>query len=81
MHLTFRKSSYSTSQENCVEVAPVTPAFRKSSYSATANTCVEVAELPTGAAVRDSKHPDAGHLAFTAREWGAFLTDLRAGEL
>ncbi|QVQ52802.1 DUF397 domain-containing protein [Spiractinospora alimapuensis] len=77
----FRKSSYSTAQDNCVEVAPVTTAFRTSTYSTGGENCVEVADLPTGAAIRDSKHPDAGDLAFTAREWGAFLTDLRSREL
>lgn len=47
--------------------------FRKSSYSATQNDCVEVADLPAGAAVRDTKNRAAGHLAFDAREWEAFL--------
>lgn len=60
MPLSFRKSSYSTSQDNCVEVAP----------------------LPSpGAAVRDSKTPEAGHLAFGAVEWAAFLATVKRGEL
>lgn len=47
--------------------------FRKSSYSGTGESCVEVAELPCGAAIRDSKHPDAGHLPFSVTEWTGFL--------
>ncbi|WP_017541305.1 DUF397 domain-containing protein, partial [Nocardiopsis halophila] len=47
--------------------------WRKSSYSGNRNNCVEVADLPSGAAVRDSQHPDAGHLMFAATEWQAFL--------
>ncbi|WP_285731737.1 DUF397 domain-containing protein [Nocardiopsis sp. ATB16-24] len=52
--------------------------FRKSSYSTgKGQDCVEVADLPAGAAVRDSKHPDAGHLPFPADEWSAFLDAAR----
>ena len=71
--LQFRKSSYSGQDQNCVEVAPVPVGFLKSSYSAQGQDCVEVAELPSGAAIRDSKHPDAGHLPFPATEWTGFL--------
>jgi hypothetical protein len=71
MLLEFRKSSYSTSHENCVEVAPILT-FRKSSYSSSQENCVEVADLPTGAAIRDSKNPDHGFLALGACEWTAF---------
>lgn len=50
------------------------PTFRKSSYSQpTGGNCVEVADLSDGAAVRDSKRPEAGHLVFPAAEWRAFL--------
>ncbi|WP_370011857.1 DUF397 domain-containing protein [Nocardiopsis sp. LDBS0036] len=48
--------------------------FRKSSYSGHAQNCVEVADIPCGAAIRDSKHPNAGHLPFAAAEWSSFLT-------
>ena len=71
--LDFRKSSYSGAGQNCVEVAHIPANFRKSSYSAQGQDCVEVAELPCGAAIRDSKHPDAGHLPFPATEWTGFL--------
>ena len=56
--------------------------FRKSSYSgARTENCVEVADLPAGAAVRDSKHPDAGQLAFPAAEWAWLLGAVRTGRL
>ena len=47
--------------------------FRKSSYSGRDQDCVEIADLPCGAAIRDSKRPDAGHLPFPSAEWSAFL--------
>lgn len=71
----FRKSSYSSAQsQNCVEVAHIPTDFRKSSHSAQNQDCVEIAELPCGAAIRDSKSPDAGHLPFPASEWTGFLS-------
>lgn len=71
--LKFKKSSYSGASEDCVEVAQVPPTFHKSSYSGASQNSVEIPELPCGAAVRDSKHPDAGHLPFPAAEWTGFL--------
>lgn len=71
----FRKSSYSgETGGNCVEVAHIPAGFRTSSYSGGNNECVEVGALPYGAAIRDSKHPDAGHLPFPASEWASFLS-------
>jgi hypothetical protein len=58
--LAFRKSSYSGAGQNCVEVAQLSASFPTSSDS--------------GAAIRDSKHPDAGHLPFPAAEWTGFLS-------
>ncbi|RKS10325.1 uncharacterized protein DUF397 [Nocardiopsis sp. Huas11] len=72
--LNFQKSSYSGHAQNCVEVAPIPPTFHRSSYSGRGQDRVEVADLPCGAAIRDSKHPDAGHLPFPASEWSTFLT-------
>ncbi|MFL1376627.1 DUF397 domain-containing protein [Nocardiopsis protaetiae] len=73
--LNFRKSSYSAGTDNCVEVAEVP--FHKSSYSnGGGGQCVEVAEGSTGAAVRDSKHPDLGHLSFASGEWTTLLHTL-----
>jgi len=70
----FRKSSYSGQDQDCVEVAHLPTDFHKSSYTGVNNNCVEVADLPCGAAVRDSKNPERGHLPFPAAEWDAFLT-------
>ena len=77
--LNFQKSSYSSGRENCVEVAQVDPSFRKSSYSTGGENCVEVADLPTGAAIRDSKYPELGFLPVGAGEWASF-TRLVAAE-
>lgn len=53
-------------------------AWRKSSYSSgRGENCVEVAPLPLGAAMRDSKHPQAGHLAFSVQEWAVFVSSLK----
>ena len=76
--LVFHKSSYSGQEPNCVEVAHIPANFRKSSYSGHGQNCVEVADLPCGAALRDSKNPERGHLPFPASEWDAFLTLARA---
>lgn len=52
--------------------------FRKSTYSGHGQDCVEVAQISDfdtrGAAIRDSKHPTAGHLLFPVSEWADFLS-------
>lgn len=77
----FRKSTYSAQNQNCVEVAPISADFRMSSHSGGSNKCVKVAPQPPGAALRDSKQPQLGHLAFPAAEWDAFLAAARSGDL
>jgi len=58
-----------------------TARWRTSSFSADAGTCVEVADLDCGhRAVRDSKNPAGPALTFTAAEWAAFTTGVRADE-
>lgn len=49
--------------------------WRKSSYSnGQGGDCIEVARnLPGIVAVRDSKNPDAGALAFTPSSWQTFI--------
>ncbi|KUN02167.1 hypothetical protein AQI95_28690 [Streptomyces yokosukanensis] len=55
--------------------------WRKSSYSGSPNAeCVELADMPDGAWVRDSKKPNAPHVAFATEVWGAFTTSLRRHE-
>lgn len=53
--------------------------WRKSSYSNAGNQCVEVARIGGDVAVRDSKNPGGGHLAFSAAEWQVFLGSVRRG--
>ncbi|HWE88173.1 MAG TPA: DUF397 domain-containing protein [Pseudonocardiaceae bacterium] len=70
----WRKSSYSGSNGACVEVG-----WRKSSYSAGNGECVEM-RWPEAdrLAVRDSKAPQTGMLAFGAADWQTFLSRVRA---
>lgn len=67
--LEWRKSTFSTSESNCVEVA-----WRKSSFSTSQSDCVEVAwfEAPV-TAVRDSKNTEGPTLAFPVPAWQNFL--------
>lgn len=67
----WRKSSRSTDQPNCVEVAHV---WRKSSRSSTNANCVEVAFAGPAVAVRDSKQAGGPVLAFPGGGWAAFLS-------
>jgi hypothetical protein len=55
--------------------------WRKSSYSAASTDCVELAAAGNEVLLRDSKHPEAGHLTFTHTELAAFVDAARAGEL
>jgi hypothetical protein len=59
--------------------API--AFRRSSWCSS-QSCVEVADLPDGGvAIRDGKSPDTTPiLLFTADEWTAFISGVKAGE-
>ena len=54
--------------------------WRKSSFSggAEGNTCVEIANLHTQVAIRDSKAPAHGTLAFPPRAFTAFVETLKA---
>jgi hypothetical protein len=55
--------------------------WRKSTYSSGSQTCVELADTGADVFLRDSKHPEQGHLAFTRAELAAFVAAGRAGEL
>ncbi len=74
----WRKSSRSnTRPDQCVELAAV---WRKSSRSNTRpESCVEVAGAGRAVAVRDSKNPRGGHLAFTRRDLTAFARQAKRG--
>ncbi|MGI5164909.1 DUF397 domain-containing protein [Spirillospora sp. CA-253888] len=55
--------------------------WRKSSHSDHhGGDCVEVAKLVHDVAVRDSKDPDGGRLAFGAAAWRDFAERVRRGE-
>lgn len=68
----WRKSSFSSDEGNCVEVA-----WRKSTFSSTQTNCVEVAFAePTAVAVRDSKNQDGPALAVPVVTWHSFISRL-----
>ncbi|PPK67638.1 DUF397 domain-containing protein [Actinokineospora auranticolor] len=54
--------------------------WRKSSRSGATNDCVELVVGRSGAAVRDSKNAEYGHLAFADIEWSTFV-DAVKGDL
>ena len=55
--------------------------WRKSTYSnGSGGNCIEVAGLPSGRAVRDSKHPQGPILVFTTDAWRAFVQGIEAAE-
>ena len=77
-HLTWRRSSYSSSNGGaCVEVG----VWRKASHSGSnGGGCVEVTRTPAATvAVRDSKDPDGPKLAFPAVGWREFTSRIKDG--
>jgi hypothetical protein len=80
--LSWRKARRSTDNGgDCVEVAALTAAAWRKAQRSTDNggSCVEVAALTGGTAVRDSKNAGGAVLAFTPREWTAFLAGVKTG--
>ena len=73
---TWRKSSRSNVEGNCVEVAT----WRKSSRSGGSGDCVEVAALPDGpqVSIRDSKNPEGPALTVTPAGWRSFMARIKA---
>ena len=55
--------------------------WRKSTYSINGTNCVELATAGPDAWLRDSKHPEAGHLTFTRAELAALVAAARTGDL
>lgn len=70
----WRKSSFSSNGDSCVEVG-----WRKSSFSSSGGNCVEIAPVAVGVAVRDSKNTGGPNLSFPTKDWRAFLTALWGG--
>ena len=55
--------------------------FKSSFSNGQGGNCVEHARLPDGSrVVRHSKDPEGPALIFTADEWDAFVTGVKAGE-
>lgn len=84
----WRKSSHSggASDATCVELAQLPDgigAWHKSSYSGGANNsaCVEAAAVCGVVGIRDSKNPDAGHLAVTGAAFARLARQIRNGSL
>lgn len=56
--------------------------WRKSSYSGgNSGQCVEVAQAPALVGIRDSKNPDAGHLAVTRSAFASLVSRVKADGL
>ncbi|HEX6353545.1 DUF397 domain-containing protein [Actinophytocola sp.] len=55
--------------------------WRKSSRSGAQNDCVELVVARLGAAVRDSKNPEAGHVSFATTGWESFMGAVKQGQL
>jgi hypothetical protein len=68
--MTWRKSSYSSSQENCVEVGYT---WRTSSYTSNEN-CVQIAFPQDTVAIRDSKNTEGPMLALPRPALSALVT-------
>jgi uncharacterized protein DUF397 len=69
--MTWRKSSFSGPETDCVELA-----WHKASFSASQTDCVEVAWPVTGVAVRDSKNPAGPILLLSERAHAALIATL-----
>ena len=69
----WRKSNYSFSNGQCVEVA----SWRTSSRSTYHGICVEVGHGPAVIGVRDSKLAQSPVLTFSADAWQRFTAEIR----
>jgi hypothetical protein len=55
--------------------------WRKSSYSVDGPQCVELADTGATVLVRDSKHPDHGHLTLNPTTITALVAAAKTGQL
>jgi Domain of unknown function (DUF397) len=56
--------------------------WRKGSRSGgNGGACIEIADMTRAVAVRDSKDPDGGMLAFSPSEWSTFADRIKGGDL
>ena len=69
----WRKSTYSSDNGNCVEVAD----WRKASFSGNNGNCVEAGTTDQAIAVRDSQDPNGTSLVFEPSAWCAFAATLK----
>lgn len=77
-HAVWHKSSHSSGNGDCVEVAFT--GWRTSSHSHGNGDCVQVAQTGALVGVRDSKDPAGPVLAVGPTEWSALLTGIHHGE-
>jgi hypothetical protein len=71
--LTWKKSTYSANNGDCVEVA-----WLKSSFSTNNGECVEVAHMADRLAARDSKNPAGPMLTFPRESFHGLLRRIHA---
>ncbi|TDC69604.1 DUF397 domain-containing protein [Actinomadura sp. GC306] len=87
---TWRRSSYSTSGENCVEVPALAPELERQEFGQvpwtkstrsqqTTDQCVELASVRGYAAVRDSKDPEGPLLIITGQAWQRLSRQIKTG--
>ncbi|MBB4929495.1 hypothetical protein F4561_000315 [Lipingzhangella halophila] len=76
---TWRKSSHSGTNADCVECSSAT--WHAPAYSGSTSDSAAYAQLPPSVAVRDSKRPNADRLSFPGPEWSAFLTAVKGASL
>jgi hypothetical protein len=67
---TWRKSSYSADDANCVEIAY----WRRSTFSSDVANCLEITFDGPTAAIRDSISPSTPHLTLPPSAFQALLT-------
>jgi hypothetical protein len=60
----------------------VTTQWRKSSYSTAIQdeACVELTRFPSVVGVRDSKNPEAGHLALSRRQFAGLTRRIKGSD-